>query len=115
MRNDSFHSNWKTQLRKGVLELSILNALRDERRYGYQLISRLREIDGLVVGEGTIYPIMSRLKGEGFLRTSIEESPEGPARKYYHLTPKGRARLEAMNEHWQRLVRGIEGLRETES
>ena len=103
--------NWTTQLRKGVLELCILNSLSRSRRYGYEIVRTLSEIESLVVREGTIYPILNRFKREALVRTTIEESPDGPARKYYELTDKGRRQLSWMNEHWQRLLRGIENLR----
>lgn len=106
-----FTDNWTTQLRKGVLELSILNALREERRYGYDIVRRLREIRGLVIGEGTVYPILSRLKREGLVATELVDSPEGPARKYYRLTDRGREVLAWMNEHWSGLVESLESLR----
>ena len=103
--------NWTTQLRKGVLELCILNSLSGNRRYGYEIVRTLSEIESLVVREGTIYPILNRFKREALVRTTIEESPDGPPRKYYELTDKGRRQLSWMNEHWQRLLRGIENLR----
>lgn len=110
MSTDS-SDNWTTQLRKGVLELCILNSLSGSRRYGYEIVRTLSEIESLVVREGTIYPILNRFKREALVRTTIEESPDGPARKYYELTDKGRRQLSWMNEHWQRLLRGIENLR----
>lgn len=103
--------NWTTQLRKGILELCILNTLSGSRRYGYEIVRTLSGIESLVVSEGTIYPILNRFKREALVRTTIEESPDGPARKYYQLTDKGRAQLKRMNEHWQRLLHGIENLR----
>lgn len=109
--SEPFHENWATQLRKGLLELSILNALCGRRLYGYELVKRLGEIDSLVVSEGTIYPILSRLRSEQYLKTSIEESSGGPPRKYYELTDRGRAQLRRMNAHWQQLQDAIEHLR----
>ena len=103
--------NWTTQLRKGILELCILNSLSGRRRYGYEIVRTLSEIESLVVSEGTIYPILNRFKREALVRTTIEESPDGPPRKYYELTDKGRTQLKRMNEHWQRLLHGIENLR----
>ena len=85
--------NWTTQLRKGVLELCILNSLSGSRRYGYEIVRTLSEIESLVVREGTIYPILNRFKREALVRTTIEESPDGPPRKYYELTDKGRSQL----------------------
>lgn len=110
MRN-SFLENWATQLRKGFLELCILNGIRDGRLYGYEIVRALRKIDGLVISEGTIYPILSRLKREGLVETNIEESSEGPARKYYRLTKTGEAMLSRMNAHWSAVKKGIDALR----
>ena len=104
---DRFLSNWTTQVRKGVLELCILRVVGAGRLYGYDIVKRLRGVSGLVVREGTVYPILSRLKKERFLATEIEESSEGPARKYYQLTPRGAERLAAMCASWDELVRSI--------
>lgn len=103
-------SNWLTQVRKGVLELAVLNALNRSRVYGYELVRTLSSVDSLVITEGTVYPLLSRLRREGFVTTSIEESPDGPPRKYYELSERGRRRLERMNEHWTELQTGIETL-----
>jgi PadR family transcriptional regulator PadR len=103
--------NWTTQLRKGILELCILNTLSRGRRYGYEIVRSLGEIESLVVSEGTIYPILNRFKREVLVKTSIEESPGGPPRKYYELTDKGRNQLRWMNDQWQRLQLGVENLR----
>ncbi len=107
---EEFQTNWATQLRKGVLEFAILSALSGRRLYGYELVRTLGEIDSLVISEGTIYPILNRLKRESYVESTIEESSEGPARKYYQLTGRGRTQLQRMNEHWQRLQNGIETL-----
>jgi len=103
-----FFDNWTTQLRKGILELGILNVIRGNRLYGYDIAKKLSAIDGLVVGEGTIYPILSRFKREGLVTTTIEESPDGPARKYYQLTKQGETYLALMNEHWKSIKSGID-------
>ena len=103
--------NWTTQLRKGVLELCILNVIGRRRVYGYDIVRQLRDIDALVLREGTIYPILSRLKRDGLVRTSLEESPEGPARKYYELTRRGEQLLTEMNSYWDVLSRGMSDLR----
>ncbi len=106
--NNYFLENWATQLRKGVLELCILNSIKGNRLYGYDIVRRLREIEGLVISEGTIYPILSRLKREGLVKSSIEESGEGPPRKYYQLTTKGKSILSEMNSYWINIENGIE-------
>ena len=103
--------NWTTQLRKGLLELCILNVVGRARVYGYDIVKQLRGIDTLVVREGTVYPILSRLRRDGLVATSLEESPEGPARKYYELTERGERLLEEMNAYWDVLVRGIDALK----
>jgi PadR family transcriptional regulator PadR len=103
--------NWTTQLRKGVLELCILNVIGGGRVYGYDIVRQLRDVDALVMREGTIYPILSRLKRDGLVRTSLEESPSGPARKYYELTRRGEQLLHDMNGYWDVLTHGISELR----
>jgi PadR family transcriptional regulator PadR len=103
--------NWTTQLRKGLLELCILNVIGRGRVYGYDIVRQLRDVDALIVGEGTIYPILSRLKRDGLVRTSLEESPSGPARKYYELTRRGEQLRDEMNAYWDVLTRGITELR----
>lgn len=103
-----FLANWTTQLRKGLLELCVLAALRGTRMYGYDIVKRLSAVDGLVIGEGTIYPILSRFKKEGLVDTTLAESSEGPARKYYQLTARGRALLATMLKAWAEVRTGID-------
>ena len=106
--------NWNIQARKGVLELCILNALSGERLYGYDIVKRLRVVDGLVIGEGTIYPILSRFRAQGLVAVELEESSGGPARKYYKLTPWGEKVLGRMNAAWDLIEAGIKSLRKGE-
>jgi PadR family transcriptional regulator PadR len=107
---ETFFSNWTTQIRKGILELCILGAIRGGRLYGYDIVKRLRDIDGLVISEGTIYPILSRFKREGLVQTSLVESSEGPARKYYQLAPRGEQLLTQMQTYWEKIKNGVETL-----
>src|SRR5512145_3521102 len=102
---------WTTQLRKGALELAILNALNGDRLYGYDIVRILRGHEGLIIADGTVYPILSRLKADGLVRATIEDSPDGPPRKYYELTSTGRDALAEMNQAWEPLVSGLEELR----
>lgn len=97
---DDFLDNWSIQVRKGVIELCILNALRDDERYGYELVKSLVSVPGLDVADGTIYPLLSRLRQQGLVTTRLEESPSGPARRFYALTESGRVRLEVMNRYF---------------
>ncbi len=99
--NGRFFDNWTNQLRKGVLELCILNDIRNRKMYGYEIVRRLRKIEGLIISEGAIYPILSRLKRQDLVETSIQESPDGPARKYYKLTKQGEEMISQMNAYWQ--------------
>lgn len=100
---------WLTQLRKGVLELCVLNALRGGAQYGYDILRGLREVEGLVVREGSVYSVLSRLKADGLLSAELRESSSGPPRRYFSLTASGRRRVRAMNEHWRTLAQGIDG------
>jgi PadR family transcriptional regulator PadR len=99
--------NWAVQVRKGVLELAILNAIGERRRYGYELVRELVDSPVLGVTEGTVYPLLSRLRGQGLIDTQLEESAGGPARKYYALSRTGRKTLERMNAHFDQLVKDI--------
>ncbi|MFN3408787.1 MAG: PadR family transcriptional regulator [Limisphaerales bacterium] len=106
-----FFENWTVQVRKGMLELCILDALAERERYGYELVKLLTEIPGLVVSEGTLYPILSRLRQQQLVSTRLEESPEGPARKYYALTAEGRKVMGLMHDYLDTLNTGAARLR----
>lgn len=99
--------NWAVQVRKGLLELAILNAIGARRRYGYELVKELVDSRVLGVTEGTVYPLLSRLRRQGLITTELEESDEGPVRKYYGLTVDGRALLRRMNAHFEQLAEDI--------
>ena len=106
-----FFENWTVQARKGLLELSILIALEEGERYGYDLLKQLMDIPGLGVTEGTLYPLLSRLRVQGLVSTRLVESSEGPARKYYTLTGEGRKAAKIMNAHMDKLVQGTRALK----
>jgi len=101
---------WVTQLRRGLIELCVLAALGEEEAYGYQIVERLGTIAGLEVTESTIYPLLARLARDGCLLTRTAASPQGPARRYYRLSPAGRRRLDAMAVHWQTMQRSVNQL-----
>lgn len=109
---NDFFDNWTVQVRKGVLELCILNALAEQERYGYELVKTLVAIPGLGVTEGTLYPLLSRLRMQGLITARLEESSEGPARKYYALSKQGDAIRMAMNEYLDDLNQGTRKLQE---
>ena len=88
-------------------ELAILNALGAGPLYGYDIVRRLGDVDSLVITEGTVYPILSRLRNEAYVESYIEESPEGPPRKYYRLTTSGRKQLTIETREWDRMQHAI--------
>jgi PadR family transcriptional regulator len=95
-RAEAETDNWEAQIRKGWLELAVLATLWDEKRYGLEILRRLQEDSDLVVAEGTVYPILSRLKADGLIGSEWVESAGGHPRKYYWLTAAGRRRAAAM-------------------
>lgn len=92
--------NIKSQMRKGMLEFCILLVLRRGPAYSSELIKCLKDAR-LIVVEGTLYPLLTRLKNEGLLAYTWQESTSGPPRKYYSLTEEGSAALELLAEAWQ--------------
>jgi PadR family transcriptional regulator PadR len=107
-----FFDNWTVQVRKGMLELCLLHALAHRECYGYELAKQLVEIPGLGVSEGTLYPILSRLRAQGLVKTRLEESPEGPARKYYALTAEGGRVMTMMEQYLETLNAGARAVRD---
>lgn len=91
---------WEAQLRKGVLELAILASLWEKRLYGLEILRVLDENSKLVLAEGTVYPILGRLKDEGLLQSEWVEADAGHPRKYYWLTPAGRQKAVSMSHFW---------------
>ena len=102
--------NVKAQMRKGILEYCILAILSREDSYAPKIIAELKEAEMIVV-EGTLYPILTRQKNSGLLTYRWEESPQGPTRKYYTLTDKGREYLKTLDEAWDELVGQIQVIR----
>lgn len=102
-----------SQLRRGVLEFCVLALLTDGERYSFEIVTALGELDGLVTSEGTLYPLLSRLRKEGTVETTWRESPSGPPRRYYRLTATGRAVLAAFTEEWMRFRGSVDALLKT--
>ena len=98
---------WLSQIKRGLLELCILNLVHRNPMYGYQIVKRLSAAPGLIAGTGTVYPLLSRLKREGFLNSVLEESPQGPARRTYSLSPAGRRQMRSLNEAWREIAESI--------
>lgn len=97
-----------TQLRRGTLEFCVLALLQGEERYGFELVKALGEVDGLVTTEGTIYPLLARLRREGLVDTSWRESGSGPPRRYYKSTAAGRQALAAFIADWNRFRTSVD-------
>ena len=98
--------NTKAQMRKGVLEYCILSVLKDKDAYVAEILSTLKDAKLLVV-EGTIYPLLTRLKNAGLLNYRWEESTSGPPRKYYGLTETGRLFLKELTTTWDELRHAV--------
>jgi PadR family transcriptional regulator, regulatory protein PadR len=98
-----------SQLRRGVIEFCVLALLAEEERYGFELVQKLAE-DALVTTEGTLYPLLGRLRREGAVETTWRESPSGPPRRYYRLTPVGRKSLAAFVDEWSRFRGSVDAI-----
>jgi len=93
------------QFKKGALELCVLALLNKQDRYGYELVQKIS--DQIDISEGSVYPLLRRLKNEDFLTTYLQESTEGPPRKYYQLTENGREHLHVLKSEWQQFSEGV--------
>lgn len=98
--------NTKAQMRKGVLEYCILSTLEHKEAYPSEIIGTLKE-GRLIVVEGTLYPLLTRLKNSGLLSYRWEESPSGPPRKYYTLTETGKTFLKELDATWRDLSEAV--------
>ena len=103
--------NIRAQMRKGLLEYCILTILSKREAYASSLIEELKAV-GMIVVEGTLYPLLIRQKNQGLLAYRWEESTQGPPRKYYVLTDKGREQLAQMDTAWNELVTSIQTLKQ---
>jgi PadR family transcriptional regulator PadR len=102
--------NAVSQLRKGALEYCVLALLAEGRRYGFELVRTLSAADGLMVSEGTIYPLLSRLRRDQLVETTWQESESGPPRRYYQLTESGRRALADFSDEWARFRDSVDAL-----
>jgi PadR family transcriptional regulator PadR len=99
------------QLKKGTLELCVLSLLSRADRYGFELVGAISA--EIKISEGTIYPLLKRIKDEGYVSTYLQESSEGPPRKYYRITNYGRNTLKTLEDEWRCIVTGIENILKT--
>ena len=103
-------AKWDVQLRKGTLELVILAALQGRSLYGLELLNRLRDLETLAITEGTLYPLLDRLKKDGVVTAKWVQEGESRPRKYYALSEAGEQKLQALAERWRKSVIDIEYL-----
>src|SRR5690554_1928291 len=108
-RNNMKVENTQAQMRKGILEYCVLSILSSQECYPSEIIGQLKQVE-LIVVEGTLYPLLTRLKNAELLDYRWEESPEGPPRKYYTLTEKRNVFLKSLKETWDTLENAVKKL-----
>ena len=99
-----------SQLRRGVLEYCVLALLREGERYSFDLVRALGDVDGLVTSEGTLYPLLGRLRRDGLVESMWRESSAGPPRRYYTITADGDATLRTFAAQWGRFRDSVDSL-----
>lgn len=102
---------WVTQLRKGLVEYCVLNVLRSGENYGFEIVVRLQSLDVIAVTESTVYPVLTRLKKDGYLKVRTVPSTSGPPRRYFALTRTGERRVAEMDDYWDLLDEAVRNLR----
>ena len=105
-------AKWESQVRKGILDYIILICLEKQEYYGYELIKSIKEKTGLNVSEGTIYPLLNRLKKDELIISNWIEMETGIPRKYYNITDIGKSVLSGMKEAWEKFTFSINQLME---
>jgi len=108
--NEKVIGRWEAQVKKGILDLIILLLLKEKTQYGYELIGLIKDKVGYEVAEGTVYPLLIRLKDDGLIESRWEEMATGIPRKYYKITPAGSVALKAMKVYWTELSANIKKL-----
>ncbi len=108
-------NKWQIQLRKGMLDIVILNLLKAESRHGYDMVQQLKQVNGMTIREGNIYPVLARLQTDGLVDSESKPSRDGPPRRYFFLTPKGQQVMQEMNDLWDSLVNSVNQIRSGES
>lgn len=99
-----------SQLRRGVVEYCVLALLREDERYGFEIARTLGGVDGMISSEGTLYPLLGRLRREGVVESTWRESPSGPPRRYYRLTTLGEEALRSFIAEWRRFSASVDQL-----
>ena len=97
-------------MRRGAIEYCVLALLQSEDRYGFSIVRTLSEADGLVTSEGTVYPLLNRLRNDGLVDTYVRSSAEGPDRRYYRITKEGKVALRSFLIQWDRFRNSVDEL-----
>jgi len=105
--NEEFVHKWKSQVKKGTLAFVVMNVLKDKEFYGYELIEEVKNATAIEIAEGTLYPLMNRLKKSELVSSKWVEQKSGIPRKYYVLTETGEETLEQMRAFWSNLEKSI--------
>lgn len=93
-----------SQLLKGTLEGCVLLVISQQEVYGYELVTKLQQLGFFDLGAGTVYPLLQKLERQGYLKSQLRASSEGPKRKYYHLTTSGQMQIKNFITDWQQLT-----------
>lgn len=99
-----------TQLLHGVLDMCLLSIIEEQESYGYEMVSKLRDRGLDLASEGSIYPLLSRLQKQGMIQGYLVQSSEGPARKYYRMSDRGRATLHQWRNEWHEFSSSVDGV-----
>lgn len=105
--NIEFINKWKSQVKKGTLSFIVLCSLKDKELYGYELIEQIKESTAITIAEGTLYPLLNRLKKEDLVTSKWVEQESGIPRKYYCLTQNGKDTINEMRSYWNDLEKSI--------
>ncbi|NVK22625.1 MAG: helix-turn-helix transcriptional regulator [Kangiellaceae bacterium] len=107
---NSLNKKWEAQLRKGTLEIAIMAALREQKLYGLELLKLLQSLESMQITEGTLYPLMDRLKREGLISAEWVQEGDSRPRKYFQLTTHGKEKLSILTTMWRQSVIDVETL-----
>lgn len=99
-----------SQLLHGVLDMCLLSIIEEEASYGYEMVNKLRARGLTLASEGSIYPLLSRLQKQGMIESYLVQSSEGPARKYYRMSERGRATLRQWRDDWSEFRDSVDGV-----
>lgn len=106
--NEQFIQKWMSQVKKGTLSYIVMGILQGKELYGYELIEKIKNYTDIEIAEGTLYPLLNRLKKSELVSAKWVEQESGIPRKYYQLTEIGERTLIEMNDHWNSLSQSIE-------